>query len=57
MVIPANKVHLTNKLEPMCIGVAATCKINANIGNSAVTSESTVSSKSCTRPSISAPTP
>ncbi len=38
MVIPANKVHLTKKLEPMCIGIAASCKINANIGNSAVTS-------------------
>jgi phosphomethylpyrimidine synthase len=37
MVIPANKVHLQKKLEPMCIGVAAKCKINANIGNSAVT--------------------
>src|SRR6516225_2734870 len=37
MVIPANKVHLQKKLEPMCIGVAALCKINANIGNSAVT--------------------
>ncbi len=37
MVIPANTVHLTKKLEPMCIGVAARCKINANIGNSAVT--------------------
>jgi phosphomethylpyrimidine synthase len=39
MVIPANKVHLTKKLEPMGIGIAAKCKINANIGNSAVTSE------------------
>ncbi|HMC65229.1 MAG TPA: phosphomethylpyrimidine synthase ThiC, partial [Gemmataceae bacterium] len=39
MVIPANKVHLTKRLEPMCIGVAALCKINANIGNSAVTSK------------------
>jgi phosphomethylpyrimidine synthase len=38
MVIPANKVHLQGKLEPMAIGLAATCKINANIGNSAVTS-------------------
>jgi phosphomethylpyrimidine synthase len=38
MVIPANKAHLAGKLEPMCIGIAATCKINANIGNSAVTS-------------------
>src|SRR5215471_16851439 len=39
MVIPANKVHLTKKLEPMAIGIAARCKINANIGNSAVTSD------------------
>src|SRR5258706_14630764 len=37
MVIPANTVHLTKNLEPMCIGVASACKINANIGNSAVT--------------------
>jgi len=37
MVIPANKVHLRKRLEPMCIGIAARCKINANIGNSAVT--------------------
>src|SRR5215204_4821284 len=37
MVIPANTVHLLKKLQPMCIGVAAKCKINANIGNSAVT--------------------
>ena len=40
MVIPANKVHLAGRLEPMCIGIAAKCKINANIGNSAVTSDS-----------------
>lgn len=39
MVIPANVVHLKKKLEPMGIGVAAKCKINANIGNSAVTSD------------------
>ncbi|MCA9216031.1 MAG: phosphomethylpyrimidine synthase ThiC [Planctomycetales bacterium] len=38
MVIPANKVHLDGRLEPMAIGIAAKCKINANIGNSAVTS-------------------
>src|SRR5262245_51757771 len=38
MVIPANKVHLQKQLEPMCIGIAAKTKINANIGNSAVTS-------------------
>jgi phosphomethylpyrimidine synthase len=36
MIIPANINH-TN-LEPMAIGVASTCKINSNIGNSAVTS-------------------
>ena len=38
MVIPANTVHLTKRLEPMAIGIAARTKINANIGNSAVTS-------------------
>jgi phosphomethylpyrimidine synthase len=38
MVIPANRIHLQKRLEPMAIGVAALCKINANIGNSAVTS-------------------
>jgi phosphomethylpyrimidine synthase len=37
MVIPANTVHLAKGLEPVAIGIAATCKINANIGNSAVT--------------------
>jgi len=36
MIIPANIRH-TN-LEPMGIGIAARCKINANIGNSATTS-------------------
>src|SRR6185503_2390454 len=36
MIIPAN-IHHTN-LEPMCIGVNSTCKINANIGNSSTTS-------------------
>jgi len=39
MVIPANIKHLAGALEPMCIGIAAKCKINANIGNSAVTSD------------------
>jgi phosphomethylpyrimidine synthase len=38
LVIPANKVHLQGRLEPMGIGSAVRCKINANIGNSAVTS-------------------
>jgi phosphomethylpyrimidine synthase len=36
MVIPANVNH--RNLEPMAIGIAATCKVNANIGNSQVTS-------------------
>jgi len=36
MIIPANINH--PELEPMCIGVASLCKINANIGNSAITS-------------------
>jgi phosphomethylpyrimidine synthase len=36
MIIPANIHH--HSLEPMCIGVASKCKINANIGNSATTS-------------------
>ena len=39
MVIPANINHLSQRLEPMAIGIAAKCKINANIGNSAVTSD------------------
>jgi len=37
MIIPAN-IHHVN-LEPMAIGVASKCKINANIGNSATTSQ------------------
>jgi phosphomethylpyrimidine synthase len=36
LIIPANVNH--PNLEPMCIGVASRCKINANIGNSSVTS-------------------
>src|SRR5688572_13718079 len=36
MIIPANINH--PELEPMCIGIASLCKVNANIGNSAVTS-------------------
>ena len=38
MIIPANVRHV--ELEPMGIGIAAKCKINANIGNSATTSDS-----------------
>src|SRR5271168_4878064 len=37
MIIPANINH-TN-LEPMGIGIALSCKVNANIGNSAVTGD------------------
>src|SRR5579872_3176206 len=36
MIVPANINH--PELEPMGIGVASLCKINSNIGNSAVTS-------------------
>jgi phosphomethylpyrimidine synthase len=36
MIIPANVNHVN--LEPMAIGIASKCKINANIGNSATTS-------------------
>jgi phosphomethylpyrimidine synthase len=37
LIIPANINH--PEVEPMGIGIATRCKINANIGNSAVTSE------------------
>ncbi len=37
LVIPANVHH--GNLEPMGIGIALSCKVNANIGNSAVTSD------------------
>lgn len=38
MVIPANKVHLGYRLDPMCIGRASKTKINANMGASPVSS-------------------
>jgi phosphomethylpyrimidine synthase len=38
LIIPANHHHLAGALEPMAIGKVARVKINANIGNSAVTS-------------------
>ena len=38
LVIPANVNHLAGRLEPMGIGKVARVKINANIGNSAVSS-------------------
>ncbi len=37
LIIPANIQH--TGLEPMGIGIALSCKVNANIGNSAVTSD------------------
>ena len=37
MIIPANINH--SSLEPMAIGVASSCKINSNIGNSSTTSD------------------
>jgi phosphomethylpyrimidine synthase len=37
LIIPANVNH--ENLEPMGIGIALSCKVNANIGNSAVTSD------------------
>jgi phosphomethylpyrimidine synthase len=36
MVIPANVNH--RNLEPMCIGIASLCKVNSNIGSSAIVS-------------------
>ncbi len=39
LIIPANIRHLTGALEPMCIGKVSRVKINANIGNSAVSSD------------------
>ncbi|MBB01725.1 MAG: thiamine biosynthesis protein ThiC, partial [Planctomyces sp.] len=38
MVIPANRVHLGHKLDPMCIGRASLTKVNANMGASPVSS-------------------
>ncbi len=39
MVIAANRVHLAKNLRPIGIGIAARTKINANIGKSAVSSD------------------
>ncbi len=38
LIIPANVHHLADSLDPIGIGLAASVKINANMGNSAVTS-------------------
>ncbi len=37
LVIPANVMH--QNLEPMAVGLGTRCKVNANIGNSSVTSD------------------
>ena len=37
MIIPANVNHVS--LEPMAIGIASSCKINANIGSSAIAAD------------------
>jgi phosphomethylpyrimidine synthase len=39
LVIPANKKHLQKKLQPIGIGIALRTKINANLGNSALSSD------------------
>jgi len=38
MIIPANRLHLAGKLDPMCIGRAGLTKVNANMGASPVSS-------------------
>src|SRR3954471_19611658 len=38
-IIPANINHMKHGLDPMIIGMNFNCKINANIGNSATTSD------------------
>ncbi len=38
MVIPANKIHGGQRLDPMCIGRASLTKVNANMGASPVSS-------------------
>ena len=38
MIIPANRIHLGDALDPMCIGRAGLTKINANMGASPVSS-------------------
>ncbi|MBW2244153.1 MAG: phosphomethylpyrimidine synthase ThiC [Deltaproteobacteria bacterium] len=38
MVIPANRIHLQHKLDPMAIGRASQTKVNANMGASPISS-------------------
>ncbi len=39
MVIPANRIHLQHKLDPMAIGRASQTKVNANMGASPISSD------------------
>ncbi|NLE39893.1 MAG: phosphomethylpyrimidine synthase ThiC [Pirellulaceae bacterium] len=39
LVIPANRAHLAKMLEPIGIGIATRTKVNANLGNSPLTSD------------------
>jgi len=39
LIIPANRVHLSYRLDPMAIGRASTTKVNANLGASPVSSD------------------
>ena len=55
MIIPANINH--PELEPMAIGVESLCKINANIGICSSPRTWKKSSKSCTPPFTTEPTP
>ncbi|MCG8590247.1 MAG: phosphomethylpyrimidine synthase ThiC, partial [Proteobacteria bacterium] len=38
MIVPANRIHLSYDLDPMCIGRAGLTKVNANMGASPVSS-------------------
>src|SRR5438034_1463468 len=38
LIIPANINHLKHRLDPTGIGIGVSCKLNANISNSATTS-------------------
>jgi phosphomethylpyrimidine synthase len=38
MIVPANRIHLSYQLDPMCIGRAGKTKVNANMGASPVAS-------------------
>ena len=57
MVIPANKVHLGHRLDPMAIGRASKTKINANMGASPVRAAPSRRSRSSRGRSAGARTP